>query len=157
MIPIAMAPRSYSWTLLYDDECGLCRWCLGLVLRLDRRREVNPVAVRTDKADSLLADLLPEERQASWHLVSPDGRRWSAGAAAPPLLRLMPGGRSPAALLEAAMPITQRAYRLIAEHRNKLGPLIPQASKARANEVIGSRVAEITVEQRENGAVLRRP
>ena len=35
----------------------------------------------------------------SWHLVGDDGVPWSAGAAIAPLLRLLPGGRAPAALV----------------------------------------------------------
>jgi predicted DCC family thiol-disulfide oxidoreductase YuxK len=60
---------------------------------------------------------------ASWHLISPDGRRWSAGAAAPPLLRLLPGGRLPAAVLAAFPGPTERGYRFVAEHRGALGRL----------------------------------
>ena len=86
------------WTVLYDRDCGFCRWSLAQLLALDRRRRLRPVALGTPEADALLADLTPEQRAASWHLVSPDGRRWSAGAAAPPLLRLLPGGRLPAAV-----------------------------------------------------------
>src|SRR5258708_6038411 len=102
MIPIGMAPRSYSWTLLYDAECGFCKWSLSLVLMLDRRRRLRPLALQSAEADQLLADLIAPQRDASWHLVSPDGRRWSAGAAAPPLLRLLPGGRLPAHVLGGA-------------------------------------------------------
>jgi predicted DCC family thiol-disulfide oxidoreductase YuxK len=59
----------------------------------------------------------------SWHLISPAGERWSAGAAAPPLLRLLPGGRLPARLLAAFPTLTERAYRLVTQHRGTLGRL----------------------------------
>jgi predicted DCC family thiol-disulfide oxidoreductase YuxK len=78
-------------------------------------------------AQRLLDDLTEEERMASWHLVSPDGERWSAGAAAPPLLELLPGGRLPARLLAASPGLTERAYRLVARHRGALGRLFGTA------------------------------
>lgn len=76
---------------------------------------------------------------ASWHLVAPDGRRWSAGHAAPPLLRLLPGGRPAAAILAATPALTDRVYRLIASHRSTLGRLIPQGARRRAKEQIEAR------------------
>lgn len=60
---------------------------------------------------------------ASWHLVSPRGERWSAGAAAPPLLRLLPGGGPPARLLAASHALTERAYAFVARHRGALGSI----------------------------------
>ena len=75
------------WILLYDADCGFCRWALSLVLGLDRGRRLVPVALGSPLADELLADLAMEERARSWHLVAPGGERTSAGAAAPPLLR----------------------------------------------------------------------
>jgi predicted DCC family thiol-disulfide oxidoreductase YuxK len=145
MIPIAMAPRSYSWTLLYDADCGFCKWSLSLVLKLDRRRRLRPLSLQSAEANQLLADLSPAQRNASWHLVSPDGRRWSAGAAAPPLLRLLPGGSPPARLLDAAPGMTERAYRFVAEHRSLLGRALPARSKERA-------AARIDAAQRERQA-----
>ena len=110
------------------------------MLRLDRAACLAPVELGAESTDLLLADLTPEQRAASWHLISPDGDRWSAGAAAPPLLRLLPGGRAPAAVLAAAPRATERAYRWVSDHRSILGKLIPEAAKRRADEVIGSRM-----------------
>jgi predicted DCC family thiol-disulfide oxidoreductase YuxK len=136
MIPIDMAT---PWILLYDADCGFCRWSLGWVLRGDRRRRIEAVALGTRQADALLPHLTDEERAASWHLAAPDGRRWSAGYAAPPLLRLLPGGRVPARLLGAAPELTDRAYRWVADHRSTLSKLIPERAKARADELISAR------------------
>jgi len=94
---------------------------------------LRPVALDAAEADALLPDLTPAQRAGSWHLVSPDGRRWSAGAAAPPLLRLVPGGRLPAAAMAAAPQATERAYRWVADHRSWLSGLIPDQAKERAD------------------------
>src|SRR5258706_115413 len=135
MIPIDMASdprrsRRDRWTVLYDSDCGFCRWSLAQLLALDRGRSLRPVALGTPAADALLGDVSEADRAASWHLVSPDGRRWSAGAAAPPLLRLLPGGRGPAAGLAPAARPTQRVDPSVTRHRPILTPLIPARPKA---------------------------
>src|SRR5437764_14203404 len=109
MIPTDMA-RDATWPVLYDSDCGFCRWSLAQLLRLDRAHRLRPVALETNEADELVSDLTPQQRADSWHLVSPDGRRWSAGVAAVPLLRLLPGGRAPAAVLASAPRATERVY-----------------------------------------------
>jgi predicted DCC family thiol-disulfide oxidoreductase YuxK len=139
MIPIDMARDPTEWILLYDPDCGFCRWSLGRVLAADRGRRLRPVPLGSPLADELLADLTEEERMASWHLVAPDGRRWSAGYAAPPLLRLLPAGRAPAAVLAAAPEITDRVYRWVADHRSWFSRAIPEGSKRRADRVIERR------------------
>jgi len=128
--------------VLYDADCGFCRWSLGRVLALDRHRRLRPLALGTEEADALLSDLEPEERAASWHLVSPDGRRWSAGAAAPPLLRLLPRGRAPSVILARAPNLTERAYRWVADHRSWFSKLISEAAKARADARIAQAAAD---------------
>ena len=44
-------------TLLYDRDCGFCRWCLGKVLAWDRRRSIRPVAIQSEEAHRLLAGM----------------------------------------------------------------------------------------------------
>jgi predicted DCC family thiol-disulfide oxidoreductase YuxK len=141
MIPIAMTRDAIRWVVLYDADCGFCRWALAKLLALDRHSLLRPLALGTPEADALLGDLDPAARAASWHLVSPGGRRWSAGAATPPLLRLLPGGRAPAAMLERAPKLTDRAYRWVADHRSSLSRLIPQSAKARADARIDQTAA----------------
>jgi predicted DCC family thiol-disulfide oxidoreductase YuxK len=141
MIPITMTRDANRWVVLYDSDCGFCRWSLAKLLALDRRSRLRPVALQTPEADALLADMDPGERVASWHLVSPDGSRWSAGAAAPPLVRLLPGGGAPAAVLERAPRLTERAYRWVADHRSRFSGLIPESAKARADERIDQAAA----------------
>jgi predicted DCC family thiol-disulfide oxidoreductase YuxK len=140
MIPIDMARDATSdWSVLYDADCGFCRWALARLLALDRNHRLRPVALGTPAADALLPDLSPEQRAASWHLVAPDGQQWSAGAAAPPLLRLLPAGGGPARALAAAPAVTDRVYRWVAEHRSLLSRALPAGAKDRASEQINQR------------------
>jgi predicted DCC family thiol-disulfide oxidoreductase YuxK len=127
------------WTVLYDPDCGFCRTALALILRADRDATLRPLALGTGEADELLHDLTPEQRDASWHLVSPDGHRESAGAAGPALLLLLPGGRAPAAVLGVAPKATERAYRWVADHRSALSRALPDRVKARATGAIERR------------------
>ena len=144
MIPRAMArdftsPPNPRWIILYDADCGFCRTALAAILSADRDRRLRPLALGTPEANGLLADLTPAQRDASWHLVSPDGHRESAGAAGPPLLRLLPGGALPAAALANAPAMAQRAYEWVAGHRSTLSRALPSSVKQRATRLIGRR------------------
>ncbi len=132
------APRGGRWLVLYDGECGFCKWLLAGLLRWDRARRLRPVPLQSGSAAALLADLGEEQRFASWHLVAPDGARLSGGAALPALLRLLPGGRAPAAVLARFPGLTDRGYRWVAAHRVVLSRPVPAGLKRRA----GARVRE---------------
>ena len=145
--------------LLYDRDCGFCRAAAAAVLAWDRRRALRPVAIQDPEADLLLGGVAPERRLDSWHLVlDPDadeeapaaprtdpnpGPRplaaFSAGGAVAPLLRLLPGGAAPATVAARLPRATERAYRLVAEHRSLLGRAVPSALRSRADALIGAR------------------
>ena len=103
--------------LLYDRSCGFCRRCVERILRWDRHGRVRPVALQDPEADTLLGDMEEPARMGSWHLVTADGRVYSAGAAFPPLFRLLPGGLPLAALASAFPGPTERGYRWVARTR----------------------------------------
>jgi predicted DCC family thiol-disulfide oxidoreductase YuxK len=139
--------RSYiRLAVLYDADCGFCKWLLSALLRWDRAERLRPVALQSPEADDLLRELTPAERIASWHLISPEGERTSGGAAVPPLLRALPGGRVPAAVFATFPRLTDRGYRWVAEHRSALSKLVPARSKRRASD---------RVRRREEGRISR--
>jgi predicted DCC family thiol-disulfide oxidoreductase YuxK len=126
-------------TVLYDSDCGFCRWSLAKLLRWDRHNFLRPVALQDPEAASLLPGMSEEERLASWHLVDPSGEVHSAGAALPWLLRLLPGG-APLAVLAARAPrLRDRGYRWVAEHRSWFGRLLSERAKKRADLRIAAR------------------
>lgn len=90
------------------------------------------------EANRLLGGMSEEERMASWHLVLRDGSIRSAGAAAGPLLRLLPGGAPIATLLERFPAATERAYRWIADRRGRFGRLVGRRALARADARIAA-------------------
>jgi predicted DCC family thiol-disulfide oxidoreductase YuxK len=118
-----MPPTPGSYAVLYDRDCGFCRWSLDKILAWDRRRRLRPVAIQSEEGQRLLAPVPPEHRLDSWHLVV-DGEVRSAGAAAAPLLAVLPGGRPLAALLRAFPQATERAYRWVADHRDVVARLL---------------------------------
>jgi predicted DCC family thiol-disulfide oxidoreductase YuxK len=126
--------------ILYDPDCGFCRWALAWVLRWDRDAKLVPTPLGGPVADRLLASMPETERTASWHLVATGGEVRSGGAAAAPLLRLLPGGRAPAALVERMPSLVERSYRLVACNRSRLGRRLPRSAIARADEVIADRL-----------------
>ncbi len=114
--------------MLFDEDCLFCTW---LAQWLARAPEIEAAPIGSAAGSHLLRDLSQEERYASVHVVDATGRRWSRGAALPPLLRRLPGG-GPAASLAAALPrSTERGYRLVASHRGHLSRLLRLARSGR--------------------------
>lgn len=111
-------------TLIFDDDCGFCRWSIDKIRVWDRTDRIRLVRLRSTEADRLLAGMPPERRAASWHLVDGDGRVVSGGRAVAPLLRRLPGGRPFAAVASAMPGPTDAAYRLVARNRDRLGAML---------------------------------
>lgn len=110
--------------ILYDDDCGFCKWSLNKVLAWDQRRRLTPVAIQSERGQELLAEIPAAERLDSWHMVLPSGEVRSAGAAAAPLAELLPGARPLAFLFRSFPGLTARAYDLVAANRSRLGRLV---------------------------------
>ena len=112
--------------VLYDEDCGVCRWTADRLRRWDRRDRLTVRALHTAEARGDLDAMGPADRYASWHVVEPDGRIWSAGAAIPRVMRRLPGGR-PVAVLAATFPtMTERMYGFVVRHRTRLGRMLGQ-------------------------------
>jgi predicted DCC family thiol-disulfide oxidoreductase YuxK len=110
--------------ILYDRDCGFCKWSLDKLLRWDRAGRLRPVAIQSDEGERLLSGMSREAMLDSWHFVEPDGTVTSAGAAAVPLARLLPGGRPIAFVLGRFPRATERAYRWVADHRGTLARVL---------------------------------
>lgn len=112
--------------VLFDEDCGFCRWAAGKLLAWDRRGRLRPVALQDPEAEQLLAGMDRGRQIASWHLVDLDGRIRSAGRAVAPLLRLLPAGTPLAVVAESFPKTTDRFYDWISRHRERLGSLLGQ-------------------------------
>jgi predicted DCC family thiol-disulfide oxidoreductase YuxK len=114
--------------LLYDADCGICKFIVARVLEL-RPGRYRPLAIQDPRSAELLPDLTPDERLRSFHIVRPDGTVRSAGEGLAELigpLKPFPGAAS-------------RLYWLVAGNRDKLGKLIPQAARRQAQRRIDAR------------------
>jgi predicted DCC family thiol-disulfide oxidoreductase YuxK len=125
-------------TVIYDADCGFCKFSLALLLAWDRHGALEILALGSPEADRLLGDLTPEQRSSSWHLVDESGRRNSAGAAFAPVLTLLPGGRVPATLVARIPHLTERGYRWVVDHRGFLGRFVPARARRWADRVIAA-------------------
>ena len=111
-------------TVLYDEDCGFCKWSLGKILSWDRSGKLRPVPIQSEEGQRLLASLPEERRLDSWHLVEASGAVHSAGDAAAPLFDVLPGGRPLAATARALPGTTERAYRAVAGNRDRLARVL---------------------------------
>ena len=136
-----MAARPPAVTVLYDHDCGFCRWSIGRLLAWDRARRLRPVAIQSAEGQRLLADLTPAERLATAHAVDAAGRRTSGGDAMAPIAAVLPVGAPLAALGRRAPALARAGYRAVAGQRSLLGRLISDAAKARADQRIARRGA----------------
>jgi predicted DCC family thiol-disulfide oxidoreductase YuxK len=134
-----VAARPPAVTVLYDRDCGFCRWSIGKLLAWDRDRRLRPVAIQSEEGERLLADLAPDQRLTSAHAIDAAGRRTSGGDALAPVAEVLPGGRPLAALARRAPGLARAGYDAIAGRRPLLGKLVTEAAKARADERLAQR------------------
>jgi predicted DCC family thiol-disulfide oxidoreductase YuxK len=144
-------------TVLYDVDCGFCRWTLAKLLAWDRACALRPVAIQDAAGQVLLAGMDEDRRLASWHLAFPDGRLYSAGPALVEALPLLPAGKPLGRLAGWLSPVTDRVYELVARRRAIPGRLLSRAAVRRATERIRTRSAPDSLIQDERFATSRPP
>jgi len=111
-------------TVLYDEDCGFCRWSADRLRAWAAQHRLTFVAIQSGAE---LLHAVPEaQRLDSIHAVTTDGRVWSGGQAVRVILAELPGG-SVLASIGAAFPgATEATYRLVARHREDLGRMLGQ-------------------------------
>jgi predicted DCC family thiol-disulfide oxidoreductase YuxK len=115
--------------VLYDSDCGFCRWTLNWALARDSNHVLEPHPIQSDTGAELLSDMDPEERMRSAHVVHEDGRRESAGAAMRAVLDVLPPARRLAWLARISPRATDAAYRVVARHRGAFGRLVRSSDR----------------------------
>jgi len=122
--------------VLYDEDCGFCRWSAERLRLWDRRARLRFVAIGSPEGSRILAPLDRSSPLASMHVW--DGSELvSGGRGVPALLRELPGGRHLARIAEAFPRATDSVYSLIARNRHWLARLVGE----RACSVDPSRTA----------------
>lgn len=137
-----MAASPPAVTVLYDRDCGFCRWSVGRLLAWDSGGRLRPVAIQSEEGERLLADLAPAQRLASAHAIDAAGRRTSGGDALAQVAEALPGGRPLAAVARRAPGLARACYDAIAGRRPLLGRLVSDRAKERADRRIAERAAQ---------------
>ena len=117
-------------TVLYDEDCGFCRWSADELRRWDTRGRLTFASIQSTKGAELLHAVPATERLDSMHAVAPDGRVWSGGQAVRAVLAELPGGGALASMAARFPGTTERIYRLVARHRNRLGQVFGQRARS---------------------------
>jgi predicted DCC family thiol-disulfide oxidoreductase YuxK len=112
--------------VLFDDDCGFCRWSADRIRRLDQGGALTFVPIQSDIGSDLLRAVPPGLRLTAMHAVTADGRVWSGGEAVRVMLRELPGGVIASTLAATFPGLTDRLYRLIARNRDRLGTWLGQ-------------------------------
>ena len=113
-------------TVLYDEDCGFCRWSADKLRAWDMRRKLTFAAIQSPTAGELLRAVPVAERLGSMHAVTPDGRVWTGGQAVRVILGKLRGGGVLASIAATFPGATEWIYRLVARHRQGLGRLLGQ-------------------------------
>ena len=119
-----------SLTVLFDEECGLCRWSAGKLRRWACDGTLRFVGIRSPEGGRILRDVDAGTRLASWHVAADNGAVWSAGAAVPLLARRLRGGAAIAWLAETVPETTERLYGWVTTHRMQIGRLLGEQACA---------------------------
>lgn len=115
-------------TVVYDEDCGACRWTAERLRRWDPAGNLAFESIQ--RAGDLLAAVPPEDRLDAMHAITRDGRVFTAGAAVPVIVRELPAG-APVGALAARLPgLTERLYRAAADHRTQIGHWLGQEACA---------------------------
>ena len=128
--------------MLFDADCGFCRWAMAWALRVDRRHVLVAVPIQSALGAELLDELAPSQRLSSAHVVQEDGRRISGGTAAAMVLAALPPTRALGMLARRLPGTTERLYAVVAGQRTHLGRLVGRRARRRADRLV--RAASVT-------------
>ncbi|MBA2763784.1 MAG: DUF393 domain-containing protein [Thermoleophilaceae bacterium] len=122
-----------SLILVYDADCGFCRWSVATLLDRDELGALEPMTIGEADSRGLLDSIDPADRARSAHVVMPDGQVLSGGSAVPALAARLPGAVPIRALARVAPRLVDVAYRTIAANRMRISRLVPAGAKRRAD------------------------
>jgi predicted DCC family thiol-disulfide oxidoreductase YuxK len=119
--------------VLYDADCGFCRWTMAWATRRDHRHLLVPVPIQSPLGSELLVDVVPSDRLRSAHVVRDDGCRRSGGAAAADVLSVLPSTLVLGRLAHSLPRTTALLYAVVAARRQGFGRLVGKEARRRAD------------------------
>jgi len=124
--------------VLYDAECGFCRWAMAWAITQDRGGALIAVPIQSPLGSELLVDVLASDRLRSAHVLDEDGRLYSGGAAAAEVLSVLAPTRALGRLAHRLPRSTALVYRVCAAQRQSFGRLVGREARERADELLGA-------------------
>jgi predicted DCC family thiol-disulfide oxidoreductase YuxK len=122
--------------VLYDDDCGFCRWSIAWALRRVGGKRLVAVPIQSPLGDELLAELDEHERLRSAHVIDEHGARRSGGAAAADVLSALAPTRALGRLANRAPAPTSLLYDFVASHRHGFARFVGASARRRADELL---------------------
>jgi len=116
--------------VLYDEDCGFCRWSAAQLRALDRRRRLELVPLQHAAAHPARPELAAlagaRDLRAQIHVLRHDGSVRAGGGAMLEILDALPGGwlLRPWQLLPGVEAIVDAGYRWVAARRDTFGRLL---------------------------------
>jgi predicted DCC family thiol-disulfide oxidoreductase YuxK len=132
--------------VLYDADCGFCRWAMAWALGHDPRRALVAVPIQSQLGGQLLDDLSPSERLDAAHIVREDGTRDSGGVAAAEVLGALPRTRALGRLARRLPTPTAALYGLVAARRHGFGCFVGGEARRRADRLLQAERVTTTAE-----------
>lgn len=132
--------------VLYDADCGFCRWAMAWAVRRDHHHVLVTVPIQSPLGSKLLVDVVPSDRLRSAHVVRDDGCRHSGGAAAADVLCVLPPTRALGRLARSLPKTTALLYGVVAGRRKSFGRLIGNEARRRADDLLGATSATTAAE-----------
>jgi predicted DCC family thiol-disulfide oxidoreductase YuxK len=138
--------------VLYDADCGFCRWAVAWAVRCDHHHVLVTVPIQSPLGSELLVDVVPRDRLRSAHIVRDDGCRRSGGAAAAEVLNVLPPTRVLGQLARSLPRTTALLYNVVAARRKSFGRFVGKEARRRADDLLrgqsASTAAELKVRSR---------
>jgi predicted DCC family thiol-disulfide oxidoreductase YuxK len=150
-----MSDPSGRVIVLYDADCGFCRWAMAWAVRHDHRHVLVTVAIQSPLGCELLADVLPSDRLRSAHVVRDDGSRRSGGAAAAEVLSVLAPTRVLGRLAHSLPRTTALLYGVLAARRQSFGRLVGGDARRRADDLLKDTSAATAAELEARSAAQR--
>jgi predicted DCC family thiol-disulfide oxidoreductase YuxK len=122
--------------VLYDDDCGFCRWSMAWALRHDARKRLVAVPIQSPLGAELLVELDEHERLRSAHVIDERGARRSGGAAAADVLSALESTRAFGRLANLAPGPTSSLYSFVASHRHGVGRFVSASARRNADQLL---------------------
>ena len=124
--------------VLYDADCGFCRWAMAWAMRRDHHHVLVSVPIQSPLGCELLVDVVPSDRLRCAHVVRDDGCRRSGGAAAADVLSVLPSTRVLGRLARGLPRTTALLYGVVAARRMSFGRLVGKQARQRADRLLGA-------------------